>query len=98
MSRRISLYGERAFLNDDQASWLYKILTSFEKGTQGRNSKTRPLVGSTRKTSPHSSSEHASEPPQLMKALAGIDNVSWPDEEMPEAFDITKALEPDGGH
>ena len=44
--------------------------------------------------SPHSSPEVASESPGLTRALAGLDNGSWPEEEMPEAFDINEALEP----
>jgi len=35
--------------------------------------------------------------PQLREALAGLDGVIWAEEEMPEAFDITQALEPDSG-
>ena len=94
ISRKLGLYRERAFLSPSQASWLFKILTSFEKETKSRPSKSRTPAGSSRATPPPSSSESASKSLQLERALAGLDNVSWPDEEMPEAFDINEALEP----
>jgi hypothetical protein len=94
ISRRIGLYRERTFLSDDQASWLFTILTSLERGATGRSSKTRTPAGSSWGTPPRSSPENASESLQLMRALAGLDNVSWAEEETPEAFDINRALEP----
>ena len=42
ISRKIGLYRERAFLSDKQASWLYTILTNFEKETTSRSSKSVP--------------------------------------------------------
>ena len=93
ISRKIGLYRERAFLTDDQASWLFTILTSFERGT-----KTSPNAKkhgpSTGRVAPHSSPEKASESLELMRALAGLDNISWPETGMPEGFDINRALEP----
>lgn len=94
ISRKIGLYRERAFLSDNQAGWLYTILTNFEQGTKGRSSKRRTPAGSSRSAPPPSSSENASKSLQLERALAGLDKVSWPEEEMPEAFDINEAWEP----
>jgi hypothetical protein len=34
ISRKIGLYRERTLLSEAQASWLFKILTSFENGTR----------------------------------------------------------------
>jgi hypothetical protein len=97
ISRKIGIYRERAFLTDDQASWLYTILTNFEQGTKGRPSKRRTPAGSTGEAFSHSSPENTSESPEIMRALAGLDNVSWAEEEPLTAFDISKALEPDSG-
>lgn len=97
ISRKIGLYRERAFLSSAQASWLFTILTSFERGATSRSSKTRTPAGSTRRAPPHSSPDRASESLQLMKALAGLDNISWTEEEAPKGFDISEALEPGGG-
>lgn len=93
ISRKIGLYRERAFLSDDQASWLYTILTNFEQGTKGRSSKSRTPAGSNRATPPLSSSENASESLRLERALAGLDGVIWTAEEPPRGFDISEALE-----
>jgi hypothetical protein len=41
ISRKIMLYGERAFLRGDQASWLFTILTSFESKERARPKPTR---------------------------------------------------------
>jgi hypothetical protein len=97
ISRRIGLYRERAFLSDAQASWLFTILTNFERGTTSRSSKARTPAGSRRAAPPPPSSENASESLQLERALAGLDNISWTGEEPPKGFDISAALEPDGG-
>jgi hypothetical protein len=97
ISRKIGFYGERALLSTLQASWLFKILTSFEQGTKGRSSKRRTPAGPTGEAPQHSSSKNASDSPELTRALAGLENVSWADEEPLAAFDISKALEPDSG-
>jgi hypothetical protein len=97
ISRKIGLYRERAVLTDSQASWLFTILTSFERGTTSRSSKTRTPASSRMRSPARSSLRDTSETPQLTKALAGLDGVIWAEEEMPEAFDITQALEPNGG-
>jgi hypothetical protein len=96
--RKIGFYRERTRLSDAQAGWLFTILTSFESGTTSPPSKARRSAGSTRKTPPHSSPENTSESPELMRALAGLDNVSWTEQEPPRrAFDISEALESDSG-
>jgi hypothetical protein len=82
ISRRIGFYQERTFLSPSQAGWLYTILTNFEQRAKGHSSKRPTLVGSAT-TPPHSSPEPASEPPAVMRALAGLDNVSWPEEDAP---------------
>jgi hypothetical protein len=97
ISRKIGFYGERAFLSTLQAGWLFKILSSFEQGTKGRSSKRRTPACSTRGVAPsHSSSKNASESPELMRTLAGLDNVSWAEEEPLTAFDINEASEAGG--
>jgi hypothetical protein len=96
ISRKIGFYRERAFLSDDQASWLYTILTNFEQGTKGHSSKSRTPAGSNRAAPPPSSSENASESIRLERALAGLDGVIWTAEEPPRGFDISEALEPGG--
>jgi hypothetical protein len=104
ISRKIGFYRERAFLSDKQASWLFKILTSFEKETTSRSSRSRTPAGSRRAAPPPSSSENASESLQferaleLQRALAGLDGFNWTDEEPPMAFDISEAFEPDDGN
>src|SRR5260370_10749385 len=97
ISRKIGLYRERASLTNSQASWLFTILTSFERGTTSRSSKTRTPAGSSRAAPPPSSSKNASESLQLERALAGLDGVTWTEEELPSGFDISEALEPAGG-
>ena len=95
ISGKLEIYRERALLSDKQTSWLDTILTRFEKETTSRSSKSRTPAGSSRAAPPPSSSKNASESLQLERALAGLDNVSWPEEEMPEAFDISQAFEPE---
>jgi hypothetical protein len=97
ISRRIGFYRERAHLSDRQAGWLYTILARSEKGTTDRPSSTRTPVGSTGGSIPHSSPKSASESPELMRALAGLANVSWPEEDTTAAIDFSKALESDSG-
>ena len=88
---------ERAFLSDAQASWLFTILTNFERGPTSRSSKARTPAGSTTAAHPPSSSEKASESFQLERAHAGLDNISWTEEGPPRGFDLSEALIPDGG-
>ena len=97
ISRRIGLYRERAFLSDDQANWLFTILTSFERGTTSRSSKTRTPAGSNKAAPPPSSLKNASESLQLERALAGLDGVIWTEDEAPRGFDISAALVADSG-
>ena len=97
ISRKIQLYRERAFLSDAQASWLYTIPTNFEQETKRRDSKSRTPAGSRRAAPPPSSSENAFGSLELERALAGVDNTSWTKEEPPKDFDISEALEPNGG-
>lgn len=93
--RKIELYRDRAFVSDDQASWLFTILTNFEKGT---TASTRPRRRkSTCATPLHSSPDQGSELDRLWRILAGLDNVDWTEKEKPEAFDISKAIERDDG-
>jgi hypothetical protein len=94
ISGKLEIYRERAILSDNQASWLYTILTNFEQGTKGRSSKSRTPAGSNRVAPPPSSSKNASESLQLERALAGLDGFNWTDEEPPRAFDISEAFEP----
>jgi hypothetical protein len=95
ISGKLESYRERAILSAKQTSWLYTILTNFEQGTKGRSSKSRTPAGSNRASPPPSSSENTPESIKLMRALAGLDDVSWPEEEMPEVFDISQAFEPE---
>ncbi len=67
ISRKIGLYRERAFLSNAQASWLFTILTSFEKATTNRPSKTRTSARPSRITPPRSSSEDTSNLPSYEK-------------------------------
>jgi hypothetical protein len=97
ISRRIGFYGERAFLSPSQAGWLFTILTGFAQGTKGRSSKRRTSADSTGGAPQHSSPENTSESLEIMRALAGLSNVSWAEEEPLTAFDISKALEPGSG-
>lgn len=97
ISRKIGLYRGRAFLSDAQASWLFTILTNFERGPTNRSSKARTPAGSTTAAPPPSSSEKASESLQLERAHAGLDNISWTEEGPPRGFDLSEALIPDGG-
>jgi hypothetical protein len=55
ISRKIGLYRERTFLSDDQASWLFTILTNFERGTTSSPSKSQTPAGSSRASPPPSS-------------------------------------------
>jgi hypothetical protein len=92
--RKIELYRDRAFVSDDQASWLFTILTNFERGT---TASTRPRRRKSTCAPLHSSPDQGSELDRLWKILAGPDNIAWADEEKPEAFDISKAIERDHG-
>lgn len=92
---KIELYRDRAFVSDDQASWLFTILTNFERGTTA-NTKPRRRKA-TCATPLHSSPDQGSELDRLWRILAGLDNVDWTEEEKPEAFDISKAIEQDDG-
>jgi len=96
ISRKIELYRERAFLSPSQAGWLFTILTNFEKGTTKSPSKVQRPPGLTKGASPHSPSKNASESPELMKSLAGLDGYTWTVEEPQKGFDISEAFEPDG--
>jgi hypothetical protein len=81
ISRKIGSYRERTHLSDLQASWLFTILTSFESGTTSPPTKARTPASPTRGVAPqHSSQEDASESPQLMRVLAGLDGYTWADE------------------
>ncbi|WP_426421785.1 hypothetical protein [Bradyrhizobium genosp. A] len=93
--RKIELYRDRAFVSDDQASWLFTILTNFERG---KPASTRPRRRKSTCAPPlHSSPDQGSELDRLWRILAGLDNVDWTEEEKPEAFDISKAIERDDG-
>jgi hypothetical protein len=91
--RKIELYRDRAFVSDNQASWLFTILTNFEQGTtHSTNLRRRKSINA---PSPHSSPDQAPEFFRLWRILAGLDKVDWTEEERPEAFDISKATERD---
>ncbi|MHC2531875.1 hypothetical protein [Bradyrhizobium diazoefficiens] len=91
--RKIELYRDRAFVSDDQASWLFTILTNFERGTTPSTEPRRRK--STCAPSLHSSPDLGTELDRLWRILAGLENVAWAEEEKPEAFDISKAIERD---
>ena len=93
--RKIELYRDGAFVSDTQTSWLFTILTRSEQGTTDSNNLRRRK--STNAPSPHSSPDQASEFDRLWSVLAGLDTVAWTKEEKPEAFDLSDAMEPDGG-
>ena len=83
ISRKVGFYRERASLSPAQASWLYTILTNFEQQAQRRSSKQRTPASPSTVARPPSSSDSASDPLQLEKALAGLDGVIWTEEEPP---------------
>lgn len=91
VSRNIVIYGERAFISDAQASWLFTILTNFEKGP-----KTSPSAQKLRRparTIPvRSSHDDAAESLQRDRVLAGLDGHTWTDEEPPQPIDFSKAF------
>lgn len=92
--RKIELYRDRAFLSDDQASWLFTILTNFERGT---TASTRPLRRKSTSAPPlHSSPDQGSELDRLWTILAGLDNQAVAEEAKPEAIDISKVIDGDG--
>jgi hypothetical protein len=91
--RKIELYRDQAFVSDNQASWLFAILTNFEQGTTHSAGPRRRK--STCVPPPHSSPDQGSELDRLWTILAGLDNIAWAEEEKPEAFDISKAIERD---
>lgn len=93
--RKIELYRDEAFVSDSQASWLFTILTNFEQGTTDSTNLRRRK--STNAPSPHSSPDQAPEFSRLWRVLAGLDKVDWTEEEKPEAFDISQAIEQDDG-
>lgn len=93
--RKIEFYRDRAFVSDKQASWLFTILTNFEQGTTDSTKLRRRK--STNAPPPHSSPDHGSEFHRLWRVLAGLDKVDWTEEEKPEAFDISQAIEQDDG-
>jgi hypothetical protein len=89
--RKIELYRDRAFVSDGQASWLFTILTRLEQGATDRPYAHRRKSRSAPSLQP--SPDDASK--RLCPILAGLDNVVWPDEEKPEGFDISEAIELD---
>jgi len=92
--RKIELYRDRAFLSDDQASWLFTILTNFERGT---TASTRPRRRKSTSAPPlHSSPDQGSELDRLWTILAGLDNQAVAEEAKPEAIDISKVIDGDG--
>ncbi|MGY4156313.1 hypothetical protein ACVINW_002155 [Bradyrhizobium sp. USDA 4461] len=92
--RKIELYRDRAFVTDNQASWLFTILTNFEQGT---THSTRPRRRkSTNAPSPHSSPDQGSELDRLWRILAALDNQAVAEEAKPEAIDISKVMDGDG--
>lgn len=93
--RRIELYRDGAFVSDNQASWLFTILTRSEQGTTDSNNPRRRKT--TNAPSPHSSPDQAPEFFRLWRILAGLDKVDWTEEEKPEGFDLSEAIEPDSG-
>ena len=81
ISRKIGFCRERASLSDAQASWPFRILTRFERGMTSRSSMTRRPLDSARAVArQHSSQKDASESPQLMRVLAGLDGYTWANE------------------
>jgi hypothetical protein len=96
ISRKIGLYREHTYLSELQASFLFKILTSFETGTTNPRSRSRAPAGSTRRVaSQHSSPEDASASPQLMRVLAGLDGYTWADEPLSSASSETEVSQND---
>jgi hypothetical protein len=93
--RKIELYRDGAFVSDNQASWLFTILTRSEEGKTDSNNLRRRKWTNT--PSPHSSPDQASEFDRLWSVIAGLDKVAWTEEEKPEPFDLSKAIEPDSG-
>ncbi|MET4765210.1 hypothetical protein [Bradyrhizobium ottawaense] len=92
--RKIELYRDRAFVSDDQASWLFTILTNFERGT---TASTRPRRRKSTSAPPlHSSPDQGSELDRLWTILAGLDNQAVAEEAKPEAIDISKVIDGDG--
>src|SRR5262249_3825438 len=86
--RKIELYRDRAFVSDGQASWLYTILTRLEQGKTDRsNARDRKSTSAPSQASTDDTSKF------LSRTLAGLDNVDWPEEEKPEHFDISQAIE-----
>lgn len=92
--RKIDLYRDGAFISDDQASWLFTILTRSEQGTTDSTNLRRRK--STTATSP-SSPDQASELSRLWRVLDGLDHVPWSEEEKPVGFDLSEAIKPDNG-
>ena len=91
--RKIELYRDGAFVSNNQASWLFTILTRSEQGTTDSNNLRRRK--STNAPSSHSSPDQASELLRLWRVLAGLDNVASPDEERPQGFNLSEAIEAD---
>lgn len=91
--RKIERYRDGAFISDNQASWLFTILTRSEQGTTDSNNLRRQK--STDATSPPSSPDQASEFSRLWSVLDGLDHVPWSEEEKPVGFDLSEAIKPD---
>ena len=91
--RRIELYRDGAFVSDNQASWLFTILTRSEQGTTDSNNLRRRK--STNAPPPHSSPDQGSELLRLWRVLAGLENGAWHEEERPQGFNLSEAIEAD---
>jgi hypothetical protein len=86
--RRIELYRENAYVSDAQAGWLFTILTRVEQGATDRNKARR------RKPTNAPLCSFSDNPAKCLNLKqAGLDNVVWPEEEKPESFDISQAIE-----
>lgn len=97
ISRKIGLYRERTFLSGAQEGWLFTILTRFERSAVDHSPNIRKADKFSRQSYERSSPDQALEFLRLWRVLAGLDKVAWTEEEKPEAFDLSKAIEPDNG-
>lgn len=86
--RRIELYHEKAYVSDAQAAWLFTILTRVEQGATDRDKARR------RKPTNAPLRSFSDNPAKCLNPTqVGLDNVVWPEEEKPEGFDISQAIE-----
>ena len=91
MLYKIERYRDGAFISN-HGSWLFTILTQLEQGIMDRSNATR------KSTNPLSVSSSSNDPSKCLDlTLAGFDNIVWPEEEQPNGFDISEAIELDSG-